>query len=286
MGVVSVSILRAQEDMPVLATAHYNFIYVNDTTQRSKYHEEEMILYIAKDASLYESNAGKQVNEQLLKQAKDPAFDGNITIVGRGSTNESYFVRPAEKIFKVVHKLGGRQYLLDENYPEINWKIGQETKTIGGYTCQRADMHFRGRDYTAWFTPDLPFSYGPWKLSGLPGLILEASDSRNEVVFHYVGFDKVSGGELVFGLPSDLIVTEKSAFLNLQEAFKKNPQAVLKAGTEGKTASTPLVKGKRDDMSTQINQVIDPSKIKSINILKTDPERVSNVTNNPIELTD
>jgi GLPGLI family protein len=41
----------------------------------------------------------------------------------------------------------------------------------------------RGRDYTVWFAPDIPVSAGPWKLWGLPGLIVEARSDDGRVYF-------------------------------------------------------------------------------------------------------
>jgi GLPGLI family protein len=55
----------------------------------------------------------------------------------------------------------------------FDWKIEQETKIILGYNCQKATIRFRGRDFVVYFTSEIPFSDGPWKFSGLPGLILE-----------------------------------------------------------------------------------------------------------------
>ncbi|WP_066225140.1 GLPGLI family protein [Formosa haliotis] len=72
-----------------------------------------------------------------------------------------------------------------ETLPKITWEISSETKTIGDFNCVKATTSFRGRDYTAWFTTAIPLPYGPWKLQGLPGLILEAYDTHKEVYFYF-----------------------------------------------------------------------------------------------------
>lgn len=54
---------------------------------------------------------------------------------------------------------------------------------IAGYNCHKATTEFRGRTFEVWYTPDVPVNFGPWKLNGLPGLILWATDSRNEIEF-------------------------------------------------------------------------------------------------------
>lgn len=70
-------------------------------------------------------------------------------------------------------------YYLDE--PSFSWSILQEKKKIGTLEAQKAETEFRGRRYTAWFTVDIPISSGPWKFSGLPGLILEVSSNDKSV---------------------------------------------------------------------------------------------------------
>lgn len=68
------------------------------------------------------------------------------------------------------------EYFVKEKAYFINWNLLDETKKINNFTCQKATGKFRGRTYTAWFTSEIPLSYGPWKLNGLPGLILEVYD--------------------------------------------------------------------------------------------------------------
>lgn len=76
------------------------------------------------------------------------------------------------------------QYLkYEEKIPEIKWTFKDSTKTILGMTCFQATCSYRGRDYYAWFTPDIPAMSGPWKFTGLPGLILEIYDSKKEYIF-------------------------------------------------------------------------------------------------------
>jgi GLPGLI family protein len=70
-----------------------------------------------------------------------------------------------------------------DTLPEIEWQLTAETKTIDSLSCQKAIGKFRGRTYTAWYAKEIPVAVGPWKLHGLPGLIVEAEDSLGEVKF-------------------------------------------------------------------------------------------------------
>ena len=72
-----------------------------------------------------------------------------------------------------------------EAAPKINWKLINETKKIGKFLCKKAIGNFRGRDYTVWYTKEIPVPYGPWKLHGLPGLILEAYDTDKYVYWYF-----------------------------------------------------------------------------------------------------
>ncbi|WP_080902605.1 GLPGLI family protein [Parabacteroides sp. Marseille-P3160] len=76
-----------------------------------------------------------------------------------------------------------------EPLPVQDWVVGDETQTVAGYLCQKATCQFRGREYTAWFSMDIPVNNGPWKLGGLPGLILKAYDKDKLYSFECVGIE-------------------------------------------------------------------------------------------------
>ncbi len=93
-----------------------------------------------------------------------------------------------------------KKYYLVNDSVAIKWKLTNKSKTIDGYVCHNATGMFRGRKYTVWFSNEVPVSLGPWKLSGLPGLIFEAVDSTGNVSFRIVSI-KNKSGKLDIGIP-------------------------------------------------------------------------------------
>jgi len=270
----------AQEKEPALARVFYEFIHVNDTSQPNKHHKEEMVLYIGQNATLFSSYAGERAMEKIREQVEDPGFDGNVTISGPGrSTRESYYFRANERVLKQVYRLPPETYTVEQEFPVLEWTMGEESKEIGGYTVQKATTRFRGRDYSVWFTSELPFQSGPWKFQGLPGLILEVADSKGEVFFKYAGFEKVENEMISFGLPENTISTDQEALDKLVAAVRKNPQAAMSARSGG---------GSSGGLVTNVGTIqADVSKIKSMTVRKNaDLSQTSEVDNNPLELTD
>jgi len=49
-----------------------------------------------------------------------------------------------------------------------------------------------GRHWIAWFAPSIPISEGPYKFSGLPGLIIKLSDSNNFWNFEFTSLRKTN----------------------------------------------------------------------------------------------
>ncbi|KGO02307.1 hypothetical protein HQ42_07460 [Porphyromonas gulae] len=78
----------------------------------------------------------------------------------------------------------GEFYSYQESRLEFHWDTSfEEEKILAGYKCRKAVCVYRGRVYTAWFSPDLSYRLGPYVFGGLPGLILEIGDAEGEFIF-------------------------------------------------------------------------------------------------------
>ena len=77
-----------------------------------------------------------------------------------------------------------------EPYPQMKWTLDKETMEICGHKCQKATCHYRGRDFIAWFAPDILVRKGPWKFGGLPGLIMKVYDKDNVYSYECVKIEK------------------------------------------------------------------------------------------------
>ncbi|MCZ2083623.1 MAG: GLPGLI family protein [Flavobacteriales bacterium] len=70
-----------------------------------------------------------------------------------------------------------------ESKDEMTWELSSETKTIGNYKLQKAATKFGGRNWTAWFNSEITLNEGPYKFRGLPGLIFEITDDKQNFKF-------------------------------------------------------------------------------------------------------
>lgn len=151
----------------------------------------------------------------------------------------------------------GRQYFVKESIPIMKWKIFKnETKNIGNFKCLKATTSFRGRDYTAWFTTEIPVLFGPWKFNGLPGLILEIYDINKNVYWYFKNIKYPSTDvEISNNLLNEKLEFQKD-FLSLEEYSNKLKELIIN------TNEKSLI------FSKQNNVDIDPSKHESIFIEK------------------
>src|SRR5690606_32550615 len=83
-------------------------------------------------------------------------------------------------------------YAYEEDSADLDWQLTTDTATVHGFLCQKATIEYGGRIWTAWFTPEIPISDGPYKFSGLPGLIIKINDTENLWNFELVKLEPTS----------------------------------------------------------------------------------------------
>ena len=204
--------VQAAAREPVLDRAYmkclYRYVYLNDTlTGKTK--DDLLILQIGKSISKCFSHYSNQVDSLS-------ALPNGDMIIGKminDAMNNGEFMRgkyPHKRLKTYIYKNypEGRMTVTDglilQDYCYVDslhtqiWTMCDSTREVLGYACQQATADFRGRHWTAWFATDIPVSDGPWKLGGLPGLILEAYDEGQQHVFTAVGLERVKDEPIIF----------------------------------------------------------------------------------------
>ena len=141
---------------------------------------ENMVLFVGKAAGSYKSYDTQVQNELFRKQFQEQVRQGGNFRLDRNITGSGTGYYQFINYKKLVRKemLGNDPYVINDVLPVVTWHISNNTANFGELHCQKATCHFKGRDYTAWFCPDLPVHVGPWKLNSLPGVIVEACDAK------------------------------------------------------------------------------------------------------------
>ncbi|RBQ02397.1 GLPGLI family protein [Pedobacter miscanthi] len=263
--------VKAQSPDKALARVRYTFTHIQDTTQRDQPRTENMLLVTGKNASVYTSydklNQSLNMQKQIQEQIKNQTGNGNMKIEVKSETKVpltqvDYFFFANEHKMITKERLFNN-YLVEETAAQIDWKILKDTMSFSGIPCQKATTRFKGRNWIAWFATEIPFQSGPWKLNGLPGLIVEAYDDKKEVKFTFAGLENVkddasqanSGDDVKIAapnggvgvvkmvgidmstsylgpeikLPADAIKTTRKELDKLKEARDKDPQGFMQA---------------------------------------------------------
>jgi GLPGLI family protein len=171
--------------------------------------------------------------KEFLAAKENKKRDPNTVIseamqLGKGTLNEEiYWNYPNARQLTVVDHMLGNHYLYQESTPQIKWKIEAGTEEVADYMCKKAVCNLFGRNYIVWYTLDIPIGKGPWKFSGLPGLILKVTDVHNQVSWTCIGLEKKEKD--IFFTERDYIKTDKSKFLKSFSDYKRNPAAMMQS---------------------------------------------------------
>jgi GLPGLI family protein len=185
---VSAQELREKALKPVKLIVSYSLDqlcdYPNESRKEDWREEGTVMLEIADGmAHSYVVQEKKNTNSSLKSFMKKNSWRLDFNI--HALLGEVYIGYPQNgKLMQIVNLDAAGIYQYTEDMPTRQWKIESEHKKVLGYDCQKATCTFCGRTYEVWFAADIPLSYGPYKFGGLPGLILELVDAKNE--YHFI----------------------------------------------------------------------------------------------------
>ena len=109
----------------------------------------------------------------------------------------------------------------EEKWSGQEWTLEEDTASFLGHPCQKATCRWRGRDYVAWFAPDIPIRRGPWQFGGLPGLIMKIHDVDSLYVFEAVAIEK--GNFPIYQYPKEeFMKSTRTHTWKLQIAYNRN----------------------------------------------------------------
>ncbi len=199
-----------------LDEAYFKFYYEHawqfDTLKTNDTREDLIILqvgpkvsksysyYTLQSDSLTATPDGKQVRRKIYNQVAKATVEKRelpTNFIRKRMKTVVYKNHP-EGQMTVTDGISSDYYQYTDELHAQQWQVTDSTKTILDHPCQMAISDFRGRRWIAWFAPDIPIGDGPWKFSGLPGLIMEVYDTENHYHFTMVAIESVADEPIVF----------------------------------------------------------------------------------------
>lgn len=204
LALLAATLGKAQIDVSIAAdfepgepcdTARYLVYYdlrmVEDTVNAPDIAvKETMRLELGDHVSLFYSQMAYQADSANAVVMKN---GGNSYSGGGKISWRLYKNYPTEGKTALLERLGMDRFVCTEDYAAPAWRpVADSSAVILGYRCSLATAAYKGRTWYAWYAEDIPLDAGPWKLGGLPGLILRAYDAPRHYVFDAVGMSEVA----------------------------------------------------------------------------------------------
>ena len=165
--------IAAQAQVETVDTAQ--FVAVYDYECRTQNDEAASVT----DRMQVVVQVGRTVTKSMPYSAY-PVYDGDAKPDVAAGFQEALMHMPTVWTGLPTGQTTVREYIFPHEYegyeptPDITWTLTDDTLTVSGYLCQQAMATFRGLEWHVWYTEEIPSSAGPWRLRGLPGLIVKA----------------------------------------------------------------------------------------------------------------
>jgi len=207
----------------------YNFTFAQDSLNPSKKIAEEMILKTDKNGFALMSNhafSSDTIKDDITTLIADGKLSATDLMMINSEVNKYriYFEKDSARYF-LKTQVNGLLFDFEDEVPEIKWDLSDEKKIINEFEVKKATTKLFGKNWTAWYAEDIEVPYGPYKFHGLPGLILEINDEKNN--FHY----KVSSvikdtTNYPIHKKYNAVNSKRIEFENAIKAYKNNPEKI------------------------------------------------------------
>lgn len=189
-------------------------------------------LYFNNTQSLFEYHENPFGEEELVADEKNLDFDqsNNVSYNLRIRDSVRYYMRYNRDNNLIEEFISGfdnkELYNVKESAPKIIWTICEDHKKISSYECKKATCSFRGRKFFAWFTTEVQTNFGPLKLHGLPGLIMELFDEEKEVILSVIIVKKEKSS--IGNIPLSTKTISRLEYLKIKAEEIKKVEEILK----------------------------------------------------------
>lgn len=213
----------------------YNFRCCVDTTEtlEENYVSDDMLLQIgASGLSKFSSLKNLTVDSLMMaltsEQMMLAANEGKLAY---GEFMTIYKNYPEGKLTH-TDKICQDWFRYEEDMPSFEWELTDSIENVLGYECIGARCSWRGREWIAFYTEEIPIMEGPWKLHGLPGLIMKASDADDEYSFECKGIKSKSTRPIsIYKVPFNNV--KRKELYDTKHRYDVNPYAYFETTTGG-----------------------------------------------------
>lgn len=220
--------------MQVVSAQATRFIYQVsmklDSTNRDDVKTETAILDVSPEKSVFYAEKRVQRDSVMARARQTGGAGFDRSQMENLRSNIDYVVEKdlANGTKTLSTRLARDQYSYAEDRP-MEWRILPETSKIGEYKTQKAETQFAGRTWFAWFANEIPFQDGPYKFSGLPGLIVKVEDSIGDYSFDLKETRKI-GRIQNFTAAGNVLKVKRKDFEKQLVNYRKDPLAAMQAG--------------------------------------------------------
>lgn len=211
----------------------YDYRCCVDTAGRleDNFTSDDMLLQIAPGGiSKFSSFKNLTVDSIVMRCSQEQLYQAaNDGKLQNGEFMTIYKNYPSGKLTH-TEKICMDWFRYEEEMPMLDWVLTDSVTTVLGYECRSAKCTFRGREWTAFYTEDIPIMEGPWKLQGLPGLIMKASDENGHYSFECKGIkSKANRPITIYKVPFNRV--GRKEYYDTKHRYEINPYAYFEATT-------------------------------------------------------